>query len=66
MILMIATVCLMSDPVTLDCRTEVMRIEKTPIACLMLVQPMVDFLTEQAAGMPGVQVLVGCKAGLVI
>lgn len=66
MILMIATVCLLSDPVTLDCRTEVMRIEKTPIACLMLVEPMQAFLIEQAAGMPGAQVLVACKAGLVV
>jgi hypothetical protein len=66
MILMIATVCLLSDPVTLTCKTEVLRMEKTPIACLMLVQPMTDFLIEQAAGMPGVQVLVACKAGMVV
>ena len=66
MILLIATICLQADPVTMTCRTEVMRMEKTPIACLLMIPPVTAFLTEQTAALPGARVLVACKAGSVV
>ena len=62
-ILLVATICLQTDPVTLDCRTEVMRMERTPIACLMMMEPVHAFLQEQTAGLPVAFLAMACKSG---
>lgn len=64
-IMLVATVCLLSGPVSLDCRTEVVRVERTPLACVELLRPVHALLAEQTAGLPVVFLGVVCKGGLV-
>ena len=47
MILVVATICFLSDPVTLDCKTEVARVEPTFVACSKMKKPVKEWL-EQA------------------
>jgi hypothetical protein len=63
--LLIATICLQADPITVECRSEVWRIEQTPEACAAMLTPVQAFLTEQTAGLPVVRILAACKGGLV-
>jgi len=39
--------------------------EKTPAACVALLDPVKAFLTEQTAKMPVVSILAACKGGVV-
>jgi hypothetical protein len=63
--ILIATICLQADPVTVECRSEVWRIEQTPAACVAMLEPVRAFLTEQTAGLPVVRILAACKGGVV-
>lgn len=65
MILLIITVCLQADPVTLDCKTAVWDMYQTPLECLAMIKPASEFVTEQAAILPGAQVMAACKSGVV-
>lgn len=44
--LLIATICLRVDPVTIECRTEAVRVERSIAACVPMVKPMSDYLSE--------------------
>lgn len=44
--LLIATICLRVDPVTIECRTEAVRVETSRVRCAKLEQPMRDYMTE--------------------
>lgn len=65
MILLLATLCLQADPVTVECKTVVWRMDKTPAACVRMIAPVQAFITEQAAGFDVVKVLAACKMGIV-
>jgi len=65
MILLVATVCLLVDPVTVQCQTQVMRLDPTPTACIEMVPPTVAFLVEQTSALPVIAILAMCKAGAV-
>ncbi|WP_226783318.1 hypothetical protein [Oceaniglobus trochenteri] len=64
MLILTATICLLSDPVTVDCRTEAMRIETDPRECLALVAPVEAMLVEQAGDLPVIYVKAACKLGV--
>lgn len=49
MILLVATICLQTDPVTLQCRTEVVRVEPTAAACHRMLEPTAAWLNETYA-----------------
>jgi hypothetical protein len=65
MFLLIATICLQADPFTVECRSEVWRMDPTPEACVAMLPPVRAFMTEQTAGLPVVALLAACKGGLV-
>ena len=65
MFLLVATICLQSDPRTVECRSAVWRMEPTPAACLAMLEPVRSFLAEQTAGWPVVRILAACKGGTV-
>ena len=46
MILLIATICLQADPVTVECRSAVWRMDQTPAACVAMLDPVRAFMTE--------------------
>ena len=60
MILVVATICFLSDPVTLECKTEVVRVEPTPIACIKMLAPVETWLRETHSPE---WVAVACKNG---
>lgn len=60
MILVVATICLLRDPVTLECRTEVVRVEPTFIACSRMKKPVEEWLAEM---FKPEWVAVACKNG---
>ncbi len=66
MILLIATICLQANPVTLDCQTRVIRMERTPAACVAMIAPVTVWLREASAGLPVVSVMAACKSGLLV
>jgi hypothetical protein len=59
-ILLVATVCLKLDAVTLRCRTEVVRVEPTMADCARMIEPTTEWLRE--AFKPE-WLGVACKAG---
>jgi hypothetical protein len=65
MFLLIATICLQADPVTIECKSVIWRMEKTPAACVALLDPVKAFLTEQTVKLPVVSILAACKGGVV-
>ena len=66
MLLLIATICLEADPVTLDCQTRVIRMERTQAACVEMIAPVTVWLREASAGLPVVSVMAACKSGLLV
>lgn len=60
MILLVATICLKADAVTLQCRTEVIRAEPTLAACARMIPATEVWLRETFAPE---WMAVGCKAG---
>lgn len=61
MMLLVATICLQTDAITLQCRTEVVRVEPTPAACARMVKPTTEWLQEAFAP---AWLAVGCKSGV--
>ena len=66
MMLLIATICLQADPVTLDCQTRVIRMERTQAACVAMIAPVKVWLREASAGLPVVSVRDAGKGGLLV
>lgn len=64
MILLITTICLQADAVSVQCKTAVWQMYPTPIACLSMLPPVQAFIAEQTVGLPVVAVLAACKSGL--
>jgi len=60
MILLVATICLQSE-LTLDCRTEVVRVERTPVDCIQMVVPVGAWLQETYSP---AWMVVTCKSGV--
>lgn len=64
-ILLVATVCLQADLLTVECRSVVWRMERTPAACVAMLEPVRAFIAEETAGLPVVRILAACKGGTV-
>ena len=60
MILVVATICLRVDLLTLECKTEVVRVEPTPVACIEMLAPVEKWLRETHSPE---WVAVACKNG---
>jgi hypothetical protein len=65
MILLVAIVCLLNDPVDVKCKTEVIRMNRTWGECAELVPPTKTLLVEQTAQLPVVYIALACKSGTV-
>ena len=63
MIILAVTVCLMADPLTVQCRTEVFRVEQSESACLAMLAPVHAWMIEASAGLPVLVVTAACKRG---
>ena len=63
MIILAVTVCLMADPLTVQCQTEVFRVEQSEAACLAMLAPVHAWMIEVSAGLPVLVVTAACKRG---
>ena len=63
MTVLVATVCLLFDTLTVDCQTNAIRIEQTPRECIRLIKPVEAMLTEQAGKAKVVYIKAACKRG---
>ena len=65
MIILAITVCLMADALTVQCQTEVFRVEQSEAACLAMLAPSIAWMREASAGLPVLVVTAACKRGTV-
>jgi len=65
MLIISAVVCLLADPLTVECRTVALRVETDAGECLAMLAPVEAMLREQAVGMPVVYLKAACKRGTV-
>ena len=63
MIILAVTVCLMVDALTVQCQTEVFRVEQSEAACLAMLAPSIAWMREASAGLPVLVVTAACKRG---
>ena len=66
--LLVATICIVADPVTVNCATEAVKIERTRSDCTVLLLPMEAYLRGllDEAKIEPVFLNVACKSGDVI
>ena len=65
MLILSAVVCLLVDPLTVQCETRALRVETDPTECLAMLAPVEDILREQAGVLPVVYIKAACKRGIV-
>ena len=65
MLILSATICLLRDPLTVQCETRALRVEMDPVECLAMLAPVEVMLREQADGLPVAYIKAACKRGIV-
>ena len=64
-LILVATVCILADPLTVQCETKALRIEGDLSACVQMIKPTEVMLAEHAAGLTVVYLKAMCKGGMI-
>lgn len=63
--ILVSVLCIVTSPLTVECRHEAARPVENRAECVAMIVPLRDYIKEASAGMPVVFVGVGCKFGVV-
>ena len=63
--LLLSTICIVTSPLTVECRHEAARPVEDRAECVAMIAPLRDYIKEVSTGLPVVFIGVGCKYGAV-